>query len=709
MKKALVYTAIIILALSLTACGDNNSPSATAQITSSASQTAGGSPTKSPISTGSAQNTSLPSQSAIQTGSPSAPGTLTPTPIPTATPDNTQTGTQKPTGTPTKAPTKAPTKTPSPSSGGPTVPVQPSAPVNWEPVIDKDGTYHFGIGHTEYTGKLLTDFTDGTINTTSSYGEYKFEDGILKVYANGSFADAYDNITGGLDDGDYANAVYVGVRVHNNNDEPAWFGLQGDNIFLGEKGDDVIIAYDNGRAYATTVEYKTTRYCAMLPANFEGNILIPLSRLYSGTDMNASTAWTDNRTPWTKLGFHVNCAGASSVDFKYVFLTDKSLPKVDALPGESSGITNPEYSYTDQQRITPFWKSNIIYNEALTMEQSGSDISGNLLFVPKRIIAVVDAQLKTEYVEGKDYRWVKGTNRIEWLSSSRIPYYYEGALQGKKENGSYINDYPYWDELQRCRLAGVLYCADKFLWEKQICVTYEYDLSQVQSRGIVYTQYQGDKLPNTVKKLNGNQNLNVLFYGDSIFAGGDSSSSRGRAPYMPNMDRLILDYLKTKTTGNVSLKNISVGGWTAENGLAALQPGGYNGTDYSGQIAGYDLLILSFGMNNASTPVDSFVDTTQKIVETVKKKNPNIEVILVSCISPNPQAAGFYGNQQYFGAALKNLANQEGYAFVDMFAVHDKILDYKDYSATTGNGINHPNDWLIRIYVQNILSAMIKF
>ena len=231
----------------------------------------------------------------------------------------------------------------------------------------------------------------------------------------------------------------------------------------------------------------------------------------------------------------------------------------------------------------------------------------------------------------------------------------------------------------------------------------------MQSRGIVYTQYQGDKLPNTVKKLNGNQNLNVLFYGDSIFAGGDSSSSRGRAPYMPNMDRLILDYLKTKTTGNVSLKNISVGGWTAENGLAALQPGGYNGTDYSGQIAGYDLLILSFGMNNASTPVDSFVDTTQKIVETVKKKNPNIEVILVSCISPNPQAAGFYGNQQYFGAALKNLANQEGYAFVDMFAVHDKILDYKDYSATTGNGINHPNDWLIRIYVQNILSAMIKF
>ena len=101
--------------------------------------------------------------------------------------------------------------------------------------------------------------------------------------------------------------------------------------------------------------------------------------------MNSSTAWTADRKPWTSLGFHVTCAGASSVDFKYVFLTDKSLPKVDALPGESSGITNPEYSYTDQQRITPFWKSNIIYNEALTMEQSGSDISGNKGHQPHRM------------------------------------------------------------------------------------------------------------------------------------------------------------------------------------------------------------------------------------------------------------------------------------------------------------------------------------
>ena len=593
------------------------------------------------------------------------------------------------------------------NEAGPTVPDQP---VNWAPVIDADGTYHFGVGREAFTGTLLTDFTDGTVNTKTSYGKYAYEDGVLKVYSNGSYADSYDNITGGLDDGDYANAVYVGVRVHNNNSEPAWFGLQGDNIFLGETGDDIIIAYDNGRAYATTVEWKTTRFCAQLPANFEGTILIPLSRLYSGTDMNKSTAWTDNRTPWTKLGFHVNCEESNSVDFRYVFLTNETLPEVAPIPDDVDfNITNPEYSYTDEQRITPFWSSNIMYNECLSMEENnGGNIIGKLLFVPTRIISVVDAKLQNEYVEGKDYRWIEGTNQIEWLEGSSIPYFYNGALSGLKENGTPVNDYPNWDSEARCRLAGVLYCAEKFLWEKQIAVTYEYDQSQVEANGIVYTQQQSDRLPNTTKKLANNESLKVLFYGDSIFAGGDASSGRGREPMMPTMDVLMAEYLRTISSGTITFDNISVGGWTVENGLAALQPGGYAGKDYS-QYSGYDLLMLSFGMNNAGTSAESFKATTQEIVETIKEKNPNIEVILVSCICPNPAAAGFYGNQQYFGAALQELADENGYAFVDMFAVHKKILEFKNYSATTGNGINHPNDWLIRIYAQNILSAMVEF
>ncbi len=97
------------------------------------------------------------------------------------------------------------------------MPVQPSAPVNWEPVIDKDGTYHFGIGHTEYTGKLLTDFTGGTRKTGPTFGnigKYEFAGNTLKAYTNGQFVDMYDNFSGGgLKSGNYSTARYVGVRV----------------------------------------------------------------------------------------------------------------------------------------------------------------------------------------------------------------------------------------------------------------------------------------------------------------------------------------------------------------------------------------------------------------------------------------------------------------------------------------------------------------
>ena len=51
---------------------------------------------------------------------------------------------------------------------------------------------------------------------------------------------------------------------------------------------------------------------------------------------------------------------------------------------------------------------------------------------------------------------------------------------------------------------------------------------------------------------------------------------------------------------------------------------------------------------------------------------------------------------------------QERTALVDFYQVHKSILAYKDFSSTTGNNINHPNDWLIRVYAQNIVRAITR-
>lgn len=199
----------------------------------------------------------------------------------------------------------------------------------------------------------------------------------------------------------------------------------------------------------------------------------------------------------------------------------------------------------------------------------------------------------------------------------------------------------------------------------------------------------------------------MLFYGDSIFSGCDASGMYGREPRMPMMSELIKEQLERETGASVEMNNISVGGWTVENGLTALtgNVGNYN---YSNSYGGMDLMVLSFGMNNGNTSAASFKESTRKIIEQVRTQSPDIEVVLVSCMVPNPQAAGFYGNQRYFGAALKELAGEENCAVVDFFAVHESILKYKNFISTSGNNINHPNDWLIRVYAQNIVSAIIK-
>ena len=83
----------------------------------------------------------------------------------------------------------------------------------------------------------------------------------------------------------------------------------------------------------------------------------------------------------------------------------------------------------------------------------------------------------------------------------------------------------------------------------------------------------------------------------------------------------------------------SVGGWTVENGRDALS-GGVDGHNYSDKYKGYDLLILSFGMNNAHTSKEEYIAATKAIVDKIKKDNQNLEVILVSCMNSNPAWAG---------------------------------------------------------------------
>ena len=96
------------------------------------------------------------------------------------------------------------------------------------------------------------------------------------------------------------------------------------------------------------------------------------------------------------------------------------------------------------------------------------------------------------------------------------------------------------------------------------------------------------------------------------------------------------------------------------------------------------------------------------MVNLFREKNPDGEVVLLSTTYPNTES-DWVRNQPLFIDELKKL--EEKYPFVavaDMTIMHYNLLEKgKRYRDMTGNNVNHPNDFLARIYAQVILKTIL--
>ena len=266
----------------------------------------------------------------------------------------------------------------------------------------------------------------------------------------------------------------------------------------------------------------------------------------------------------------------------------------------------------------------------------------------------------------------------------------------------------------------MLYCVGPFVYQKQIAVTYEYDLAQAEEISI--TQFQGDKLPNFTKKLQEGEQAGILFYGSSSFQGADASGFHGRAPYMPILSDLIGNYFNDNGMP-VKITNLGIGGWNTGAGLAALKgasqyaAGGQNrpvngldgrplGDKYQkiAQAGEYDLVIIGFFAGNnygVGISAEQFQEDIEAMMAIFRENNPNCDFLILTGMVTNPK-------DNYTPAYVQkayDIAGEE-HALVDMYKTHTDILKAKDFISTSGNNINHGNDWLIRVTAQNMLSAM---
>ena len=352
-------------------------------------------------------------------------------------------------------------------------------------------------------------------------------------------------------------------------------------------------------------------------------------------------------------------------------------------------------TYDVDTYVLPIWEGDtVFYETAMFIGETGVC---DLLYTPQKILGVYDYGLQKEYVEGIDY--VLNGKTIQRLKGGNMPYAnFEdiySALPGQYEIAVEKSRCPDYVEGREYVTYGE---ADTYT-KKQFAISYVHSDSWVGA----IPKGKSERFSNTLRLLSEANRLNAVFYGDSITTGCNSSGTDlggNVPPYADAFPVMIQKKLQNIYGATVNVRNVAVGGWATGNGLDA-----FNERVLSEKA---DLMILAYGMNDRGTPLDNYKTMIADMVCRFKEFNPNGEVVLVAPMLPNVETA-WLKNQPLFAEKLYELEGEYPFVSVaDMTQIHKDILaSGKRYRDMTGNNINHPNDFIARVYAQVILKTLL--
>jgi lysophospholipase L1-like esterase len=382
-------------------------------------------------------------------------------------------------------------------------------------------------------------------------------------------------------------------------------------------------------------------------------------------------------------GCHPTAAGHRTIYAAAVPAFDEIVLQDDETVGESP--------FDIATAMEPFWSSTTMHNESVLMTSlDGSLPQASLLFAPSAIIAVKDAALQKEYLPGLDFTVENGVLKLlpgssaPWLTGSQL---YPSTADNRtmaKNGGGYV----LWSE-------------GHYIQRLQLAVTYKHGQGTWNGPR---PHYQSDSLPVVTDKLKNGKPVKIVYFGDSILEGFNASGylcqdATTVSPFMPSWGQLVTDDLKRYYSSPLSARNAAVAGknttWGVENVHALVT------------TENPDLVVIAFGMNDGSANLDpaTFKANIQAMISDVRLQNPSAEFIVVSPTLANPET-GFAGRQAEYAAVLREL-NGIGTVLVDMTGVHQELLKRKAFRDMTGNNINHPNDFLIRWYAQEVSGMLV--
>ncbi len=350
-----------------------------------------------------------------------------------------------------------------------------------------------------------------------------------------------------------------------------------------------------------------------------------------------------------------------------------------------------EPKYEKDYLVKNVYDGKTIYDETVVLIKNGNIISGNLLYEPTKIIAVKDNTLQKTY-DASEY--VIEGRTIKATENSTMPYLTAEALQG-------INmpaDYGFGTQPGFNGGPNVIFTEGIGIVSHQISVTYEHNGSW---NGFTQS-YKGELLPKTIEKLSKGESMNIVFNGDSIMTGCNSSGKLAIEPFLEDFPTLICNKLQAYYKSEIVLYNTSKGGEKSDFGR----------TNIDGNVNVYkpDLVVIGYGMNDGSWNIDpiTYKSNIEFMIQSIKARNENAEIILVSTILANPLAIQNSIQPTYLPYLQELEDAYDGVALVDMTSFSQDLYKLKNSVDVLANNINHPSDFLVRCYADNILRALIK-
>lgn len=336
-----------------------------------------------------------------------------------------------------------------------------------------------------------------------------------------------------------------------------------------------------------------------------------------------------------------------------------------------------------EEKAWTFYSGGRMPDESVLFSEDVEPRSAKLLFKPSKIHSVTAANGSQKYEEGTDYTVDLEQGVLRLTPDSRIPcprlYGGEGPRYGRFRNR-----------------AGetMLFGEGDLFHSLQIRVDYDHSGDGWNGKPFIPKE-QADRFPRLHESLKEKKPIRLCLIGDSISVGYNASGFVKAEPQQPAFGELVAKGLEAET--KVRFQNISRAGATASWGLKQVD----RGEDPA-------LVMIAFGMNDGGSPgsTPNYEKNIRAIIASLRENNPRVEIVLVANMLPNVE---FRAHETHFENrdALKRIAAElEGVAVADVMSVTEAMLERKKFADICGNHVNHPNDFVHRLYASVILRTL---